>query len=252
MAVFGLMFHLGLNLQLIPLARQLEPLLRKFELTSFVSFIALLLGVYALKGLFDWLQSVAWSQLVFQRSMDLRLELYQHVLQMPLSRWQSEQSGDLQARLTVDLQELENACLNQLSRLFPNLILVWVLLGYLLWLNPLLSLVTALLLPLGSLSLNLTSLRLRHWSEQMQASRGRLFAEITESLQAQPSLWPLQVGPWLKKRLSQIQAPLLLAQRKQVAWRALQGPLLGWVQALALGLVLLTGAWQVQTGMASV
>lgn len=252
LAVFGLLFHLVLNLQLIPLSRQLEPLLRKFELTAFVSFIALLLGVYALKGLFGWLQSVAWSQLVFQRSMERRLELYQDVLQMPLSRWQSEQSGDLQARLTVDLQELENACLNQLSRLFPNLILVGVLLGYLLWLNPVLSLVTALLLPLGSLSLNLTSLRLRHWSEQMQASRGRLFAEIAESLQAQPSLWPLHVGPWLTERLSQIQAPLLFAQRKQVAWRALQGPLLGWVQALALGLVLLTGAWQVQTGIASV
>lgn len=252
LAVLGLLTHLGLTLQLIPLARQLEPLLRQFELSAFVSFIALLLGIYAAKGLFDWLQRVAWSHLVLQRSMDRRLELYRYLLQMPLSRWQSEQIGDLQARLTVDLQELENASLNQLSRFFPNLLQVAVLLVYLIWLNPILTLVTALLLPLGSLSLNLTSLRLRHWSETLQSARGQLFAEIAESLQALPSLWPLQVSSWLESRLNQIQTHLLRAQRKQVAWRALQGPLLGWVQALALGLVLLSGAWQVQSGRASV
>jgi ABC-type multidrug transport system fused ATPase/permease subunit len=251
-AVLGLCLHLGLTLQLIPLARQLEPLLRQFELSAFVSFIALLLGIYAAKGLFDWLQQVAWSQLVLQRSMERRLELYRYLLQMPLSRWQNEQSGDLQARLTVDLQELENASLNQLSRFFPNLLQLAVLLLYLIWLNPILTLVTALLLPLGSLSLNLTSLRLRHWSERLQTARGQLFAEIAESLQALPSLWPLQVSTWLENRLNQIQKQLLRAQRKQVAWRALQGPLLGWVQALALGLVLLSGAWQVQSGRASV
>lgn len=252
LAVVALCLHLALTLQLIPLARQLDPLLRQFELSAFVRFIAVLLALYAAKGLFDWLQSVAWSQLVFQRSMMRRLELYSHLLQMPLSRWQSEQSGDLQARLTVDLQELETAHLSQLSRFFPNLLLISALLFYLLWLNPLLTLVTALLLPLGSFSLNLTSLRLRHWSEAMQTARGRLFAEIAESLQALPSLWPLQISSWLEQRLNQIQTELVLAQRKQVTWRALQGPLLGWVQALALALVLLTGAWQVQSGRASV
>lgn len=252
LAILGLCIHLGLTLQLIPLARQLEPLLREFQLSAFVSFIALLLGIYAAKGLFDWLQRVAWSQLVLQRSMERRLDLYSYLLQMPLSRWQNEQSGDLQARLTVDLQELENASLNQLSRFFPNLLQVIVLIFYLIWLNPILTLVTALLLPLGSLSLNLTSLRLRHWSETLQTERGQLFAEIADSLQALPSLWPLQVSSWLENRLNQIQKKLMLAQRKQVAWRALQGPLLGWVQALALGLVLLSGAWQVQSGRASV
>lgn len=252
LAALGMLSHMGLTLLLIPLSRQLEPLLRDFELSTFVQFMGLLLGVYAAKGLFFWVQSVTWSQLVFQRSMNLRLLFYRQVMQMPLNQWQIQQGGDLQARLTVDIQELEQAHLQQLSRFFPNLLLSLLLICYLLWVNPLLTGVTALLMPLGSLFLHLTSLRLQKWSHQMQTARGKLYAEMADAFQALPSLRPLRVSSWFEARLLLVQQELLSAMRHQVAWKALQSPLLGWIQALALGLVLLTGAWQVQTGQASV
>jgi ABC-type multidrug transport system fused ATPase/permease subunit len=252
LASLSLLLHIFLTILIIPLARQLEPLLKSFELQKFIYFLALLLLLYAAKGLFFWLQSVAWSRLVFTRTQERRLAFYQKVIAQPLLSWQTWQSGDLLARLTVDLQHLETALLSQLTSFFPNLLLITVLIAYLLWLNPLLTLLTLLILPLGSQSLNLTSTKLRRWSEKYHSERGFVHSEIAETLNSLPSLWPLQVTDWLSRRLELIQNRMIHAQIYQIAWQSAQGPILNWVQVLAIGIVLLTGAWQVQSAWVGV
>lgn len=239
--------HLLLTLLLVPLAQNLEILFQAPALSQVLTVLAMILGVYALKGLCLWGQTLLWGKLAFWRTHQRREALYRKLLEQPLSRWQAWQEGDLVARLTVDLQLLETAHWGQLTQFFPNLLLLSGLLLCLLALNPLLLLVSLLLLPLGSRLLLLTGRPLTHWSRRHLQLRGELTQEISETLQNLPSLWPLRVSPWLLERLKACQTEMRSAQLRQLAWQASQGPLLALVQVLAIGGVVLLGVWQVRS-----
>lgn len=244
-AVTGL--HLLLTLSLVPLGQRLEVLFQTSDLFQLFSVLWMILAVYALKGVCLWAQTVLWGKLAFQHTHQRRERLYQQLLEQPINRWQRWQDGDLLARLTTDLQTVETAHWAQLTQFFPNLLLLLGLLLCLLYLNPLLLLVSLLLLPLGSCLLELTDGPLRYWSRRQAHLRGALTQEMSETLQNLPSLWPLHVSDWLLTRLKSYHQKLQKAQLRQLAWQASQAPLLALVQATAIVGIVLLGVWQVHS-----
>jgi len=245
-ALLCLCLHLALTLLLIPLARQLESLFQGVNLSRFMALLGLILGVYAAKGFFYWIQTLLWGWLAYVHTHQCRLRIYQQLLRQPLWKWQSWQTGDLLSRLSSDLQQMEGARQQQLAHFFPNLILSLALLGSLLWMNVGLTLLTLLLLPLGSRTLVLTGRPLNFWARQQMQGRGALHQELSETFQALPSLWPLRIHTWLESRVEALQQTILASQIRQLAWQAIQGPLLTLIQVLAIGLVLIAGIWQVE------
>ena len=51
---------------------------------------------------------------------DIRSQMYQKILQLPLGFFSDERKGDIIARMTGDVQEVENSVMNSLEMLFKN------------------------------------------------------------------------------------------------------------------------------------
>ena len=246
-AVAAMLLHLVLTLSLVPLARQLGDHLHPDRLWALLQMMGLILGVYGLKGLLLWIQTLIWHDLALKETLHRRQRIYATLLQQPFWRWSQWQDGDLLARLTEDLQQIETTRSAQLSQLIPNLLLLGALLITLFWINPLLSVMSLCLLPLGSRLMWLTGSPLNHWSQRHLQERGQLHQALAETLRVLPGLQSLRVQDWFQQRLEQIQQALRHARLRQIGWQAAQAPLLSVVQATAIALIILTGLWQMRT-----
>lgn len=114
--------------------------------------------------------------------MDIRNLLYDKVLVLPLSFYSAERKGDIMARMTNDVQEIEWSVIGAIEMVFrdPPTVIV-----YLLWLfftSPELTLLTLILIPLAGLLIGRIGKSLKRTSDQGMRKTGELLSIIEETL----------------------------------------------------------------------
>ena len=79
---------------------------------------------------------------------DIRNQLYQKITSLPLGFFSEERKGDIIARMSGDVQEIENSIMSSLDMLFKNPILIIIYFGTLLFISWQLTLFTIIFVPL--------------------------------------------------------------------------------------------------------
>ncbi|NCB07612.1 MAG: ABC transporter ATP-binding protein, partial [Bacteroidia bacterium] len=64
---------------------------------------------------------------------DIRSKIYRKMLTLPLGFFNDERKGDIMARMTGDVQEIENSVMNSLDMLFKNPVLILISLAYMVY-----------------------------------------------------------------------------------------------------------------------
>ena len=82
---------------------------------------------------------------------DIRIQVYAKVLSLPLSFFSEERKGDIIARMTGDVQEVEASVMSSLDMLFHSPILIIVYLTSMLFMSWQLTLFVFILLPIMGL-----------------------------------------------------------------------------------------------------
>ena len=106
---------------------------------------------------------------------DLRMEIYRKILSLPLGFFSQERKGDIIARISGDVQEVENSITGTLEMLIKNPILILIYLGVLFRMSWQLTLFVIVFAPLMIGIISATGRRLkadsaeaqRHWSDTM-------------------------------------------------------------------------------------
>ncbi len=113
---------------------------------------------------------------------DIRNELYEKTLDLPLSYHSNEKKGDLISRMTSDVQLIEHSIISSLEMIFREPITILVLLGALLFISPQLTLVVLLLLPLSGLIIGRIGKTLRSTALRGQNKLGLILSVMEETL----------------------------------------------------------------------
>ncbi len=113
---------------------------------------------------------------------DIRNFVYDKIVRLPISFFTSERKGDVMARMSGDVAEIENSIMASLDMMFKNPIMIIVCLAMMISISWQLSVFVFVLLPVAGLVMGQIGKRLKSKSLEAQQQWGALMSTIEETL----------------------------------------------------------------------
>ena len=113
---------------------------------------------------------------------DLRCRIYDKILQLPIGFFTEERKGDIIARITGDVSEVENSITASISMLIKDPILIVLYFGFLTWLSPEMMVFTIVFAPAFVWVMGLIGKQLKRNSLEAQALWSDTMSQVDETL----------------------------------------------------------------------
>ena len=113
---------------------------------------------------------------------NLREDLYDKILILPISYFTEQRKGDMMSRMSNDMNEIEWSIIGALEGLIKDPLNILIVLAFLIFLSPMLSLVMLVLLPVAGFILGRVSRSLKKQSNDAQEQQGLLLSTLDETL----------------------------------------------------------------------
>ncbi len=113
---------------------------------------------------------------------DIRLELYNKVLHLPLSFFSEERKGDITARMSADVQVVETALTSSVDMLIKSPIAILVCFVTMFFLSWQLTIFVLLFIPIAGWIMGSVSRKLKRSSQFVQDQWGEIMTELDETL----------------------------------------------------------------------
>lgn len=148
-------------------------------LTLMIIFI---ISVFLLKNLFGYL---AMYFITFLRNgvlMDLRNAMYKKIITLPLAYFTEKRKGDTIARVTSDVQEVQNSFLSILELIIREPLTIIFALAAMFILSYELAIFVLTFIPIMGYVISLVGKRLKKKSERVQQEQGQILSHLEETL----------------------------------------------------------------------
>ena len=113
---------------------------------------------------------------------DVRNQMYRKILSLPIGFFSDTRKGDVMARLSGDVQEVEASVMSSLDMLFKNPILIIVYLGTMIFFSWQLTIFVLVLLPVAGLVMGRIGKSLKRKSLKAQQMFGTILSTAEESI----------------------------------------------------------------------
>jgi len=225
-----------------------DTIIPRGEAELFLWFGLAFAGFYLFKAVVEY-GGMFWSFALTQQVVsDVRMEAYDHLLTLPVSRFSDEQSGSLSSRVVNDPNALEGMIQAAASRLSGQLVAILVVASILVWMNWQLALVNLVVLPLLALITWYYQEPLRNASRDIRETVARMTATSTEAVSNIRIVKAFVGEDQERERFgekNQAYVDLNLDRRKEVG--AMEG-LINVTANYGIGALLLVGGWMTAGG----
>ncbi len=158
-------------------------LMADFGQTTTLLFIGLFLAVTtAMKTGAYFLSSATIIPIRTGVVRDIRDQLYRKITSLPLGFFSEERKGDIIARMSGDVQEVESSIMSSLDMLFKNPILIIVYFATLLFVSWQLTLFTIVFVPIFGWFMGIVGRKLKRKSIEAQALWSDTMSQVEETL----------------------------------------------------------------------
>ncbi|MBQ7509690.1 MAG: ABC transporter ATP-binding protein [Prevotella sp.] len=113
---------------------------------------------------------------------DIRNQLYQKITALPLGFFSEERKGDIIARMSGDVQEVENSIMSSIEMLFKNPILIIAYFSTMLFVSWQLTLFTLIIVPIMGWIMGLVGRKLKQASAKAQSLWSDTMSQVEETL----------------------------------------------------------------------
>lgn len=113
---------------------------------------------------------------------DIRLLIYKQILRLPLGYFSEERKGDIMARMTGDVAEVENSIMNSLDMMIKNPILILISVGVMFYMSWSLTLFVFVMFPIAGFIIGRIGRSLKRESRIGQNKMGDILSLIEEDL----------------------------------------------------------------------
>ncbi len=149
---------------------------------ALVFIIILVISVFFLKNVFNYL---ALYFITFLRNgvlRDLRNALYKKVLDLPISFYSEKRKGDVIARLGTDVLEIQHSFLSILELLIREPLTILFTIGYMMAISVKLTVFVFIFIPVSGFIISLIGKSLKRKSDRVQKEQGDFLSIIDETL----------------------------------------------------------------------
>mgnify|MGYP000123768651 CR=1 FL=1 len=152
------------------------------EISALLFICLLSLSLFFLKNLFRYLASYSITFLRTGVVKDLRDKLYHKIVELPISYFTEKRKGDIIARMTADVQEVEVSILTSIETIVREPLTVFIAISIMLFISLKLTLFVFILLPVSGFIISSISKKLKANSEKAQKETGTFLSFIEETL----------------------------------------------------------------------
>ncbi|MFJ8258669.1 ABC transporter ATP-binding protein [Peribacillus asahii] len=144
-----------------------------------------LLGVYVFYSLSTWLQNY-WMIGIAQHTVyRMRSDLFYQFQLLPISFFDKRKHGELMSRVTNDMENVSSTLNSSVIQIFSSVLTLFGTIGVMLWLSPLLTLLTLTIVPLMFYGMKWITNRTGKLFKEQQSSIGELNGFIEETISGQ-------------------------------------------------------------------
>ncbi len=154
----------------------------KEEALSFIKILPLaIIIIYAMKGLFLFLQGYLINWISNRVIMDIRNEMYRHVTSLSMRFFNTQKIGTLISRITNDVGLMHGALANVLANVIGSVLNILGLAGMMFFLNWKLTILALIVFPVAVYPITHFGKRMRMAARGMQEKMGDITSVLNES-----------------------------------------------------------------------
>ena len=209
----------------------------------------LLVLVYSLKGVAEYISSVASQGLAQKVMADIRGRVFSSQLDLPLRRHASEQGGRMLSRVLYDTASVGEAVSSGWVVIIRESLTVLGLLGFLFYTSWQLSLLVLLVTPAFALIIRMASNKLRQFNVNVQELMGRMTGLVEEALLGLKEIKIFQAEKQQGQLFNQANHGLRREITRSVRVQSLSVPLVQTLAAISVALVIYAASKMAASGL---
>ncbi len=182
---------------------------------------------------------------------DIRNYVYDKIVTLPISFFTSERKGDVMARMSGDVAEIENSIMASLDMMFKNPVMIIVCLATMIFISWQLTLFVLILLPLAGMAMGRVGKKLKRKSLEGQNQWGVLMSNIEECLGGLRIIKAFNAEDKVKTRFHNENQVFYNLSNKIARRQSLAHPMSEFLGTVAISIVLWFGGSLILSGYSS-
>jgi len=142
----------------------------------------IIIGLMTVRAMALYGQAVLLETVVARVIANFQFAMFEHILRSDLAHITREASGALISRFTNDVNQIRNGLSTSITAAARDFLTIIVLIGVLIYLDPLLSLIVLVVYPIAAIPIWAIGRRLRQVSKRTQMNMGDMTALLGESI----------------------------------------------------------------------
>lgn len=240
----GIIGYVLATLTLINLAGKLATPFGEGNVVAIAQLAGICAVVFLVRGFFQSVQDIYMAQAALRVAFLLRKQVYGHLQKLNLSYFETAKAGDLSYRLTEDIDRIGEVVNKIFHDLIPCVLQLLAIPIYMIYLNWL-TLATVIVAPLMGILIGWFGERLQKYSRRSQNRVSSLSAILTEVFSGIRLVQAFAAETYEMVRFSHEAEHSLKAKYSAERLKAIQIPIIGFLEALSALSLLLVGGWQI-------
>ncbi len=201
--------------------------------------------VFLVRGFFQSVQDIYMAKVALRVAFNLRKQVYAHLQKLNLSYFESAKAGDLSYRLTEDVDRIGEVINKLFHDFIPCVLQLLAIPIYMIYLNWQLTLATVIVAPIMGVLIGWFGERLQKYSRRSQNRVSDLSAILTEVFSGIRLVQAFAAENYEIAKFSHEAERSLQAKYSTERLKAIQIPIVGFLEALSALSLLMVGAWQI-------
>lgn len=211
-----------------------------------------LIGIYFFKSIGRYMQSVFMNYIGQHIVTRFREILLEKIINLDMTFLYLNRSGELISRVINDIERIRYFVSNMLPELFRESLTVIALVGYVIYLNPLLAFYSLVVLPVAIYPILVIGKKLKKYSRRSQEKNADVVTRLTEVFNNSEIIKANATQKFEMERFSLQNWQFFKINMKSVYVGDIVSPLMEIVGAIGLGAVIFVGGKEVYEGRMSV
>lgn len=241
----GILGYVLATLALLTLVRQFASLFGGGHLKAIALQLGIIAAVFLVRGFFQSVQDIYMAKAALRVAFHLRKQVYSHLQRLNISYFETAKAGDLSYRLTEDVDRVGEVVHKLFHDFIPCVLQLVAIPIYMISLNWQLTLATVIVAPLMGILIGWFGEKLRQFSLKSQNRVSDLSAILTEVFSGIRLIQAFAAENYEIARFSREAERTLKAKYSVEQLKAIQIPIIGFLEVLSVLTLLFVGAWQI-------
>ncbi len=208
--------------------------------------------VICITALAQWLMNHINNQITYHVVKDIRTKAFEHLEMLPLKYIDTHPSGDVISRIIADIDQFSEGLLMGFTQLFTGVLTILGTLGFMLVVNPLITVVVVVVTPLSLFVASFIAKKTFTMFRMQSQTRGELTSLVDEMIGNQKVVQAFGYENDAQQRFEEINERLRKCSLRAIFFSSITNPSTRFVNSMVYASVGVAGAFAAIRGLLSV